>query len=943
MNTATLESLNQATRCEVRTDDLTRVLYATDASIYQITPSAVAFPKTAGEAAEVIRAAADAGLSVTPRGAGTGLTGGAVGDGLVVDFARYTRQISDLDLEARTVRVGAGVVLDQLNAYLQPYGYWFGPDVATSSRATLGGMIANNSSGAHAPRYGTTSEHVAALEVVLTDGTVAVVGKDRSDLDAYVEAANRIVDERADVIRERLPKYLHKRWPGYAFDEYLRHRGDLARLICGSEGTLAGIASAVVNIVPLPKRRAIGVFFFASVLDAMQATVEFLDLEPAAIEHIDRPLFDETKGQLAFKAARSLMKLDEEPCEAILIVEFFDDADEKLAELDKRRVGLRRLICTDPVEQEMVWTVRKSGLSLLTACKGPAKPTAGIEDVCVPPEHLPDYVRGLMKILGDRGLEGSYYGHAASGLLHVRPKVDLHTAEDIAKYREVADEVSALCKQFKGSLAAEHGVGIARTQYLADHLGPELMDASRRLKELFDPRNVFNPGKIISDGRYSIETHLRQGAGHEIKLPFTVKMGYIERDESFVGNLEQCNGCGGCRKDPPTMCPTFTATGEEIMSPRGRANTIRAVLEHRLNSDEPLASESLGVALENCLSCKACKSECPSNVDIAQLKADLIHAKHQRYGVPLVDRLIAHADLLGRLNAGPLAPITNAVLRSKLMRWLMAKALGFTPERPMPPYARQRFDRWFRRHRNGHTATRGKVILFDDTWVRYNEPNIGQAAVKVLEAAGFEVMLPEGRKCCGRPAMSRGVIDLAEKFGRHNVAHFNGQDGDEPIIFLEPSCYSMFIDDYRNLRIPGADRVARRCVTFEEFIYNLLQDDPEALQFNGEALRVAIHGHCHAKALMNIDIMPALVRKVPGAEVRMLETGCCGMAGAFGMMKSKYELSKQVAEPLVEQIRALPPGTHLVASGTSCRHQITHLTDAEPLHMAELLAMAIRA
>ncbi len=945
MKTRTIESLQRATRCEVRGDDLTRSLYATDASIYQMTPIGVAFPRSADEAAEVILAAGDAGLSIVPRGAGTGLTGGAVGDGLVVDFARYTRAISDLDLDARTVRVGAGVVLDQLNAYLQPHGFMFGPDVATSSRATLGGMIANDSSGAFAPRYGTTSEHLAGLEIVLADGTVARVGAaddGRRALGEHVAAVDRIVQRHADEIRRRFPPILDKRWPGYGLDEYLDHLGDLTRLISGSEGTLAGIASATLKIVPQPKRRVQALFFFASVLEAMEATVEFLDLDPAGIEHIDRPLFDETKGQLSFKAARALMKLDEEPCEAILIVEFFEDGDEKLAALEKRRIGLRRLICIDPIEQEMIRTVRKSGLSLLTACKGPAKPAPGIEDVCVPPRSLPDYVRGLMKILGDRGLQGSYYGHAASGLLHVRPKVNLHTAEDVAKYREVADEVSALCKQFKGSLAAEHGLGIARTQYLPDHVGSALMDATREIKELFDPKNILNPGKVLPDGRYRIDADLRQGAGHDIKLPFTVRMGYIERDESFVGNLEQCNGCGGCRKDPPTMCPTYVATGEEVMSPRGRANTIRAAMENRLGGNDPLVSEELAVALDNCLSCKACKSECPSNVDIAQLKADLNHAKHERRGLPLVDRLIAHADLLGRLNAGPLAPLTNAVMRTKLSRWLMRKALGFTPERSMPPYARQRFDRWFHSRRNGHTATRGKVILFDDTWVRYNEPNVGQAAVKVLEAAGFEVVLPEGRKCCGRPAMSRGVIDLAEKFGRHNVAHFNGQGGDEPILFLEPSCHSMFIDDYLNLRIDGAGTVARRCVGFEEFMFGLLTREPDALPFHGEALRVAIHGHCHAKALTDVKYMPALVRKIPGAEATLLNTGCCGMAGAFGMIESKYELSRQVADPLVTQIEALPADARLVASGTSCRHQITHLTEAEPLHMAELLALALR-
>ncbi|NLX21228.1 MAG: FAD-binding protein [Phycisphaerae bacterium] len=950
MSTTLKASLARATACELRFDDLTRALYSTDASIYQIRPVGVAFPRNADEASTLLRAAADADLSVIPRGAGTGLAGGAVGDGLVVDFARYTRQVTDLNLEARTVRVGPGVVLDQLNAVLKPHGLTFGPDVATSSRATLGGMIASNSSGARTPRYGTTVDHVASVDVVLADGTVATVGRGCDGLADIRAAADRLIGPHVDLIRERLPDDMPKRWPGYGLDDYLREPGDLSKLIGGSEGTLAGIISAELDIVPVPREKGLAIFFFASIPEAMQATVEFLDLKPVAIEHIDRLLFDQTKGQLAFKAARSLMRLDEEPCESILIVEFYDDVDEKLAAIGRRQVGLRRLICRDPREQELVWQVRKQGLSLLTGCKGSAKPTPGIEDVCVRPHQLPEYVNGLMDLFKRVGVQGSFYGHAASGELHVRPKVDLHTAEGVAQYRQITDEVSALCKQFKGSLASEHGVGIARTEYLAEQLGEQLQAVTRHIKALFDPRQVLNPGKLIDDGRYRIDRCLRTGPGRRIELPFLPVLGYVERDGSFVANLEQCNGCGGCRKDLPVMCPTFIVTQEEIMSPRGRANTIRATLEGRLGTGDPLASKELGTALDNCLSCKACKTECPSNVDIAQLKADLNHARHRRSGVPLLDRLIANADLLGRMNAGLLAPMVNAVMRLSLARQLMALVLGFTPDRPMPAYARQRFDRWFARHRKGGSgssvskstrSTRGRVILWDDTWVRYNEPHIGQAAVKVLEAAGFEIALAEGRKCCGRPAMSRGVLDMVDRLGRHNVSMFMEQGGDEPIIFLEPSCHSMFIDDYLNLHIPNAERVAPRCVSFEDFIFGLLERDPAAIPFRKDGLRVAIHGHCHTKALGDVNLLPRLAGKIPGAQVRLLETACCGMAGAFGMLKSKYELSRQVAQPLVDKINALEPGTELVASGTSCRHQITHLTTAKPLHMAELLAQAL--
>ena len=941
MMTTKRERLAAGTDCEVRFDDLTRQLYATDASIYQITPVGVAFPRSAAEGSSVMRAAAEAGLSITPRGAGTGLAGGAVGDGLVIDFARYTRQISDFDREARTVRVGAGVVLDQLNEYLQPHGFWFGPDVATSSRATLGGMIANNSSGAHVPVYGTTDDHVVSLEVILADGTVAVIGKGCDGLPGHRAEAERILDGCADTIAERLPPGLLKRWPGYGLDRYLRNGKDLTRLISGSEGTLVGVTSAVLNVVPLPAGKGLGVIFFASVEEAMEATVELLDLKAAAIEHIDRLLFDQTKGQLAFKAARALMELDEKPCESILIVEFFEDIEDKLNELSAKNVGQRKMVCRTPEEQALVMGVRKHGLSLLTACKGPAKPAPGVEDVCVPPERLPEYVRGLRKIYEPLGIEGSYYGHAASGELHVRPKLDLHTQEGIDNYRQIAEEVSALCREFKGSLAAEHGVGIARTEFMEDHLGPELMRATAQIKKLFDPGSVLNPGKIVPDGRFRIETNLRQGAGHVIELPFHPVFGFIERDESLVGNLEQCNGCGECRKDLPTMCPTYVATGEEYMVTRGRANAVRAALEHRIGGGNPLFSPELDAALSNCLSCKACKTECPSNVDIAHLKAEINHVKHQIRGVSLLDRMISNADWLGRLNTGWHAPMINAILRMRLIRWLMEKTLGFAAERTMPPYTTQRFDRWFARQANGRRATRGKVILWDDCWVRYNEPNIGQAAVKVLEAAGFEVALAEGRQCCGRPAASRGVLDEVQRLANHNVELFSADRGNEPIVFLEPSCYTMFIDEYRQLRIRGADQVADRCVLFEGFMFDLLEREPTAIAFKSDSPRVAIHGHCHAKALGDASIMPKLAENLPGASAKLLDTGCCGMAGAFGMLRSKQELSRQVAQDLIDKIRAQEPGTTLVASGTSCRHQITHFTDFEPLHMAELLARAI--
>src|SRR5213594_782818 len=788
------------TGCDVRFDNLTRQLYATDASIYQIEPAAVAFPRSAREASAVIHAAADAGVSVTPRGAGTSLVGNAIGDGLIVEFSRYNRQITDLDLEKRSVRVGAGVVLDQLNDFLRPRGFCFGPDVATSSRATLGGMIANNSSGARCPIYGTTAYHVVSLQIVMADGRVETIGPKHESLQAERAKIENLVLTTTAEIAERWPPGLIKRWPGYGIERFLRAPNNLANILAGSEGTLAAIFSAELKISPLPGEKGLGLIFFASVAEAMQATVELLDLKPAAIEHIDRPLLDQTKGQLHFQAARDLLELDTQPCEAILIVEFYDfgsartcprfesgdmsphsksSVAERLSILQSRKIGLRRKILTDSAQMNLVWLVRKSGLSLLTGCIGPAKPVAFIEDAAVRPAQLPEYVQGLQSIMKPLGLEASYYGHAASGLLHVRPVLDLHSAGDLKKFRQVADQTSALVRQFKGSLSAEHGVGIARTEYMRDQLGDELLGVLREIKRMFDPKNIFNPGKIFADGRHKIDNHLRENFTRPLELPYQPMLAFAFKDRSFIGNLEQCNGCGGCLKHADIMCPTFMATGEEAMSTRGRANIIRAALELRVNGHDPLKSAELDAALSNCLSCKGCTPECPSNVNLALLKAEMLYARHRRDGLPLRERFFSNVDLLGRIGC-TIPWLANATLDHAPIRALMEKALGISARRSLLHYARERFDKWFARRcrasvsdaaafRRNALQKRGQVILWDDTFVRYHEPHIGIAAVKVLEALGFEVVLVRNRRCCGRPAFSQGNLDAAAKVGKHNV------------------------------------------------------------------------------------------------------------------------------------------------------------------------------
>ena len=930
-----------ASSCPVVFDNLTRQLYATDASHYQIEPVAVAYPRNASEASAVVQAAVQAGVSVTPRGAGTGLVGGAIGDGLVIDFSKHNRWIADFDREKQTVRVGAGVVLDQLNQFLKPHGFAFGPDVATSSRATLGGMIGNNSSGARTPIYGTTSDHVVELEIVMGDGRVVLVGPEQDGLPRQREFLEDLAMLNSLEIAERFKPGLVKRWPGYALDRILREPGNVVSALVGSEGTLAAVTSAVLKIVPTPDEIGLGLIFFDSHVEAMQATVELLELEPAAIEFMDRLLLDQTRGQREFQAARDLLDLEARPTDGVLAVEFYGNVENRLAVLEQKRLGTRKLIVQTLAQINQVWALRKAGLSLLTGCKGGAKPVTCIEDTAVRPEDLPAYYNGLAGLMQQAGLEASYYGHAASGLLHVRPLIDLHKTEDAKKFRLITEDVAALVKQFKGSLCAEHGVGIGRTEFLKDQVGEELYVLMREIKKSFDPHNLFNPGKLLDDGRYKLDTNLRQGAGYELKLPFEPVLAFAARDASFVGNLEQCNGCGGCRKDTPTMCPTFVATGDEIMSTRGRANAIRAALELRgLSRNDAVSSEEMEAALSNCLSCKACTNECPSNVNMALLKAELQWARIRREGLTLRQRMVSSVDALGRW--GCAVPwLANAALRSFFVRKVLARVAGISSERPLPRYAGQRFDAWFQQREGVRVGQRGPVILWDDTFVRYNEPHIGMAAVRILEQAGFEVTLATDRQCCGRPAFSMGNLGEASKLGAHNLALLSQGNENTPIIFLEPSCFSMFVEDYRELKLADAERVADRCHLLEQFLDELLRNEPEALAFTSHAANVAIHVHCHAKALTNPSYMHRLASRLPGRKVHYLDTGCCGMAGSFGMLETKYGLSLEVAKPLVERIRGLPFGSVVVASGASCRHQIDHLATIHARHMAEVLAEAL--
>jgi FAD/FMN-containing dehydrogenase/Fe-S oxidoreductase len=926
-----IHDLEAAVAGEVRCDEATRWLYATDASIYEIPPLAVVWPRSRDAVARAVEVCGGHGVSIHPRGAGTGLAGGCLGDGVVVDMSRHLTAIGPVDLERTTVSVEPGVVLDRLNQAAAAHDLMFGPDPATASRCTLGGMIGTNASGAHSLLYGKTSDNVATLAAVAADGQkIAGTG---SRFDDGVAAA---VAARAEEIRRRFPT-LQRRVAGYDLLGLLTDpAAGVTPLLVGSEGTLAITVSATLRLVARPQHRAVAVVCFHDPVEAMAGALAALALRPAAVEHIDRILLDQTAGKPGY--APLLSFLDGDLPASLLCIEFFgtneEEVGERLAAVAATFAGRRVLPLRGATEQANLWALRRAGLGLLMSKKGDAKPVAFIEDTAVPPEHLADYYAGVREILAQRGLEASFYGHAGVGLLHLRPVLDLHRPADVAMMREVAAEIVDLAGSFRGAVSGEHGDGLARSEWLARMYGPEVMAAFREVKALFDPRGLLNPGKIAGDPPPPMDARLRYDASYAPTLPEAPIQ--FRRDGDWLAAIEQCNGCGGCLKATGTMCPTFIATGDELHSTRGRANLYRAAATGRIA--DGLQNAALEMALATCLACKGCAVECPSGVDMALLKAAALHHRHGQSGTPLALRLLARPDRLGRWLA-PVAPLANRLATTAFGRAIAAQA-GLDPRRTLPSVSRHSFRHWFRGRGGSPNGARGSVLLWSDCYMERFEPEIGRAAVAVLEAAGYQVVLADHR-CCGRPAFSQGLMDEVRGLAVHNVAALmpHVRDG-VPIVCLEPSCTSMVGGDYQELLEGEAvQRVAGQVASFEGFLDRLLATEPDALRLHQSATPILLHPHCHTRATEGAGPSLAVLRRL--GDVTDLDAGCCGMAGTFGYQTAHYDLSVQVGSRLAGRLHAQPRDRSVVASGTSCRHQIRDLTGRDARHIAVLLAAAI--
>lgn len=937
-----VRSLGRRVRGDVRDGLADRLLYATDASIYKQTPVAVLVPRSREDVHAAVEACREHGVPITPRGAGTSLEGQAIGPGLVIDLSAHVNRILEVDPEARTARVEPGLVQEHLNRAVGELGLVLGPDTATGDRATIGGMVGNNSSGARSIVYGKTSDAVASLRLLCPDGTeleLADVDPPEAERRARGGGTEARVYREALGVRQRLAGEIRARYPkimrrvaGYSLDQ-LAEPGPLrmARAVCGSEGTLGVVTEVTLSLAAPLRATATALVQFDRLLDALEATVAIVhELEPTAVELVDGLIVELARRRPSLRRCAALVSGTPE---SVLLVELEGsseaDARAKLASLERLLArldlgGVPRPLATAR-DVEDAWALRKAGLPLLMSLPGDAKPIAFVEDCAVPLDRLAEYVAGTREIFAAHGVGAGYYAHASVGCLHVRPILDLRRAEDVRRMREISVAVCDLAISLGGTISGEHGDGYAKSEHLERQFGPTIVEAFGRWKAAFDPDDLMNPGKIVRPGR--MDDRLRLGAAY---APPAIRTHLDFGPEGgLAAAAELCNGNGACRKLRGTMCPSYMVTRDERDTTRARANLLRSIMDRTLPVAE-LSGRAMEEVMDLCVGCKGCRAECPTGVDVAKLKTEFLAHRRAAHGVPLRARLFSDPGRLFRL-ARPVAPIANRLLASRALA-PVKRRVGIAPERRLPQVARRGFRR---RVPPAARGARGTVALFVDTFTEYLYPEIGLAAVRVLRAMGYGVVLP-ATVCCGRPLFHEGLVDRARQRIRRNLDALRPVLPDvDALVFLEPSCASALAEDARWV-VPEAASVAEQVRLFEAFVAERATPD---LFGDGEPL--LLHGHCHAKALWGVEPTVAALEVVPGTEVDVVDSGCCGMAGSFGFEAEHAGISLAMGE------RALFPAVRaadrtVIAPGTSCRQQIHHGTGRQPLHPAEYLAAKLR-
>ncbi len=969
---------------EVRFGKHDRMLYATDASIYQVEPIGVVILNRPESAADVVRYCAARRIPMLPRGGGTSLAGQCVNHAIAIDMSARCRGIRSIDAAAGTATVEPGVTLDQLNAALAPHGMMFGADVATSSHATLGGMIGNNSAGARSIVYGRTVENLIAMTAVLPDGTAHRFERGACDRDpAQREIARRlaaIVLPRADEIRRRIPKIL-RHVDGYNLDLLLEQlqastpgtfdQVNLAHLLCGSEGTLAVMTEATLKIVPRPPRTALAIVGFAGIAEALAPLMGMIGTAPSAVELIDDVVLDAARNNTEYRRYVDLMPAPAAGrLGAVMYVEYQGSSD---AELNAKMDALARVVpgaamrrCLSTGEIATAWKLRKAGEPLLHNVPGDRKPMTFVEDTAVDPSKLLRFVEEFKAIVARHGTTAAYYAHASVGCLHIRPLVRIDDDAGRAQVQAIAVEVADLVAKFGGALSGEHGDGRLRTPLLERVLGPELCAAFREVKAVFDPHGLMNPGNIVDSGDPSRMLRLLRVKPQEREVAVAPADTFFryEKEHGFAHAVEACNGAGLCRRVQPggVMCPSYRATLDERHATRGRGNALRLALSGQMldaataggapadagsaarGARRPWSDPQTEATLDLCLSCKACQSECPSNVDIAKLKAEF-HAQEfaARGRVPLRTRMIGRVRQANRLGSR-FWPVANAMLAHTPLSSILRSMLGFHPARDLPLFG-PAVHRWVRRRaRRGDAAqARPAVVLLADCFTNFGETDIARHAVELLEAFGYRVVMPDAG-CCGRTLISVGMLAEASRTcadtARRLIETLRREQA-VALLALEPSCLSAIKDDWLDLKMGVEPRqlaqLAAGSQLVEEFLEARWDEHPRRPRFEACVDPVLFHGHCHQKALWGAESGARLLRRVLGDRLTALDSGCCGMAGGFGFAAHRYDLSMKIGElSLLPAVRAAPQAT-VVAPGTSCRHQIRDGAGAEPLHPVELL------
>ena len=938
---------------EVLFDAFSRGRYSTDASIYQVEPIGVVVPRHQQDILCTLQIAADEGIPVLPRGGGTSQVGQTVGMALVMDTSRYFNGIGEFDPAAGSIQVEPGLVLDQLNRWLKPHGLFYPVDVSTGNRATLGGMAGNNSCGARSIRYGNMVHNVNAIDALLADGSEAHFAglKHAVEKGAPAELVRQLSAlgrREADEIERRFPKLL-RRVGGYNIDELVDpESGNLGRLLVGAEGTLAFYTRLHLQLQPIPAHKVLGVCHFPTFHQAMDSTQHIVKLDPAAVELVDRTMIELSRDIPMFRATVDGFVRGEP--DALLLVEFAgEDRAQQVASL-ARLVELMADLgfpdsvveVLDPGFQSAVWEVRKAGLNIMMSMKGDGKPVSFVEDCAVALEDLAEYTDRLTSVFAKYGTTGTWYAHASVGCLHVRPILNMK--EDGAqKMRAIVEETLEMVQQYKGSHSGEHGDGLARSEFHERMFGARMVRAFEDVKNAFDPRGLFNPGKIVYPPRMDDRSLFRYAPGYAQK-PLTTTLDWSEWG-GFGSAVEMCNNNGACRKaNVGVMCPSYRVTGEEQHLTRGRANSLRLALSGQLGPDA-LFSDAMRETMDLCVACKGCRRECPTGIDMAKMKVEFLHHYHQRHRRSLKDRMIAYLPRYAPL-ASRLGPVFNLRTEDGWLARLGEKLLGLSARRSLP--------RWhgnsFNEGASDAVGTSGDVVLLVDTFNRYFEPDNARAARAVLGAAGYRVLTVQAGDgsrplCCGRTFLASGMVDEARLEARRMLDALRPHlERGIPIIGLEPSCLLTLRDEFQSM-LPGDETtvLATQALLLEEFLACEQQAGRLQLRLKPLAARRAlIHGHCHQKAFATMDAMQQALKLIPELEVELIDSGCCGMAGAFGYEADHFELSMKMAElDLLPAVRAADGDTLLVANGTSCRHQIEDGAQRSARHIACILQDAL--